>query len=213
MLGRDGSVRSHGWGADGQLGVPASTPTTAPVTIPPFDHIERIAAYSDASFAFSRNALYAWGNSEWGQLGLGNAHPRIATPTAVPAPRDVIDIAPGGSFTLLRTREHVYGVGHGCFGDPLHHHQPSTYLVPHRLHWRASVQHVAAGNAHAALVRLLRLAPHLSSKLTLAMHRKRRIGSSTCGGDCGRAGTAMTPFPAPSSLQQHLFTYRCQARL
>ena len=156
-----GRLFAAGWGADGQLGVDVAI-TLDPITgvmecvpLPSLPHApRRIFAGSDMSFALCDDGLYAWGNAEWGQLGLGNTHPKIAHPTPVPLPNgltpvDIVDVAVGGSFVLVLGRDgRVWGVGRACFDAP----QPILQLAPVPCNW-GPARMVAAGNAHAAYVR------------------------------------------------------------
>ncbi len=101
----DGSVLAWGSNTRGQLGLGCAGLDSfrdRPVKVDGFDGLEvvKLAAGHDFSLALCANGtVYAWGNNDTGQLGLGDTETRnqILTPTRIPAldGAGIVEVAAG----------------------------------------------------------------------------------------------------------------------
>ena len=125
FLTSGGRVFAVGSSRNGLLGLPADHPVfanpkfpgriTTPVEVPfpnPDDPVRRIAVRERGNMAVTvGGALYAWGEGNAGQLGLGDENRTVETPTVVMGgvgePFAVYDVSCGDQHTLalLRNRE------------------------------------------------------------------------------------------------------------
>ncbi len=110
----DGTVRSAGDDASGQLGYPSTTPyeNPTPAAIPGVSGAIEVAAPGDNGYALLANGtVTAWGDNESGQLGIGtttgpeecSGDPCVTHPVLIPGLSNVVAIAGGGetAFALL----------------------------------------------------------------------------------------------------------------
>lgn len=83
------------------------------------DVIGMTAGVNCTFYITDNNDLYAFGNNNWGRLGLGDTEDIVSTPTFVMA--NVKDVSSRFDHTLfLKTDGTVYAAGHnhsGCLGD------------------------------------------------------------------------------------------------
>ncbi|MGH1342779.1 MAG: hypothetical protein ACRBN8_14555 [Nannocystales bacterium] len=106
VLHADGSVWTFGDNLYGQLGSDTGgVPRMQPAAIDGLSDIIQVAAGSDVSYALTAEGrVYAWGENDRGQLGLGNAdgdaHP---VPTLISNMTDVVHVAAANTtaFALL----------------------------------------------------------------------------------------------------------------
>lgn len=97
----DGSVRTWGYNAQGQLGNNTLATSAVPVSVAGLaGPVKAIAAGVSHSVALlADGTVQAWGNNEWGQLGDGTTTTRL-TPVTVNMGGPVVAIAAGTSHTL-----------------------------------------------------------------------------------------------------------------
>lgn len=103
-LSRDHHVYSWGWGVHGQLGQSSCEDSVVPVRIAKLDHyrIKSIAAgYGHSAVLSQDGVMLTFGNSQYGQLGLGD-NQKQSTPRPVEAleREKVSHIACGNFFTV-----------------------------------------------------------------------------------------------------------------
>jgi alpha-tubulin suppressor-like RCC1 family protein len=119
-----GALFAFGDNSDGQLGVSAgfgtNDPTPTRVNLP--DQVTQVAAGADYTLALtSTGQLYAFGNNEYGQLGIPTAVQKTATPTLVSLPQEngvVTQVAAGGGQTLVVTSSgQLYTFGLNIYGQ------------------------------------------------------------------------------------------------
>lgn len=98
----DGSVVTFGDNGAGQLGYATEGELgLVPTAVPGLDDIVQVAAGSGCSFALSQDGqVWAWGNNDRGQLGLGTAddEPHVV-PALVPDLSDVASVAAANTTT------------------------------------------------------------------------------------------------------------------
>jgi alpha-tubulin suppressor-like RCC1 family protein len=123
----DGTVRSWGYNAYGQLG--DGTTTESPTPAPPVGLTNVIALASGESHGLallSNGTVMAWGDNESGQLGSGGVEgpekcelvPCRKTPALVPGLTNVVAIAAGGDFNLaLLANGTVMAWGYDSYGQ------------------------------------------------------------------------------------------------
>jgi alpha-tubulin suppressor-like RCC1 family protein len=110
-----------GWGSNGtgQLAQPSSVSiSTAPISIPIAVALKAVAAGGSHALALAEDGqVYAWGNNQLGQLGLGDVAIRYA-PTAVPLAGPAIAVGAGSSHSLAVTSDgQAWTWGWNVFGQ------------------------------------------------------------------------------------------------
>eukprot|EP00126_Sphaerothecum_destruens_P008506 Sdes_comp20241_c0_seq1m13662 len=132
VLTCDRKLFSCGWGCDGQLGLGkklSEAHKTADFAEISFGaesrhargRVGHLSTFADSCIALSEGSMYAWGNSEYSQIFLGNHHDKFDQPTRV-ACFDVSHpnirfskVAVGGTFSLaLSTRGELFACGFGA---------------------------------------------------------------------------------------------------
>ncbi|MGA2005992.1 MAG: hypothetical protein ABSH27_00325 [Solirubrobacteraceae bacterium] len=120
----NGALFAFGDNSDGQLGVSTgfgtNDPTPTRVNLP--DQVTQVAAGADYTLALtSTGQLYAFGDNEYGQLGIPTAVQKTATPTLVSLPQEkgvVTQVAAGGGQTLVVTSSgQLYTFGFNIYGQ------------------------------------------------------------------------------------------------
>ncbi|WPB74364.1 RCC1 repeat-containing protein [Archangium violaceum] len=103
-LREDGTVWSWGSNANGQLGRPTATHfDPIPAQVPGLTDVVALSAGSDHVLALRANGtLWAWGGNRYRQLGFPEATASNPTPRQVPALTNVVDVAAGSDFSLVR---------------------------------------------------------------------------------------------------------------
>ncbi|XP_047141184.2 probable E3 ubiquitin-protein ligase HERC1 isoform X1 [Hydra vulgaris] len=121
VLTKDGKVFTFGQGQYGILGDGGNSPQKTPQLILSLknEHISQIACGKDHTLALANNGkkLYAWGDGEFGKLGLGSTSVR-SIPNLVDSYRNVClkKIACGSKFSIvLATNGYLYTFGHKDF--------------------------------------------------------------------------------------------------
>ena len=130
VLTADGLVYAWGRNYEGELGSGDTTQRATPVTVTvasgaPLTNVVSIAAGNYHSLAVtSGGAVYAWGDNDNGQLGVGDTARRytavpVASPFDATQPMTgIVAVAGGNSFSLfLSTSGAVYGVGYNNNGQ------------------------------------------------------------------------------------------------
>lgn len=122
----NGSVYGWGYNSNGQLGQNDATNRSAPVKIQQSyfggDKVTSIAAGRGRIFAItSAGKLYAWGNNNYGQLGLGDQASR-SIPTEVSRSnfgnKNISAIVVGGNQTIALTADNkLYAWGSNTYGE------------------------------------------------------------------------------------------------
>ena len=122
---RDGTVKTCGTNAWGQLGLGAeSGAARTPVRVPGLTGIVEISAGN--RFSAARNAsgeVFMWGENEAGEIGQGGTSQSVPTPVKVNLPEPVVQISLGGDYSdnghvLALTRSGVvYGWGNDRAGQ------------------------------------------------------------------------------------------------
>jgi alpha-tubulin suppressor-like RCC1 family protein len=119
-----GVLYAFGDNSHGQLGTSAGFGTNDPaptrVSLP--GPVTQVAAGTDYTLAVtSTGQLYAFGNNEYGQLGIPTATAQTATPTLVSLPQEtgvVTQVAAGGGQTLVVTSSgQLYTFGFNIYGQ------------------------------------------------------------------------------------------------
>ncbi len=150
----DGRLFAWGLNTSGQLGLGPNTPTLSlvptptPVPSPAHARWSQVAAGSGFSLGLTTTGeLFAWGNNESGQLGIGRLLPRADAPHQVPPPAPTlhwIRLAAGANHALAMTDDtslyawgaNLYGQA-GVFPDP-----PPPWpgeFLPRRIEWPPNV--------------------------------------------------------------------------
>ncbi|XP_062009752.1 uncharacterized protein LOC133726254 [Rosa rugosa] len=169
-LSEDGEVYTWGLGSMGQLGhcsLQSADKELLPRRVVALDAIfmKDVACGGVHTCAVTqKGALYAWGGSRAGQLGLGpetgffscNPNESASFFRNIPAlviPLGVQLIACGHSHTLISTREgRIHGWGYNSYGQASN--EKSTYAwYPSPVDWCVgAVQKLAAGGGHSAVL-------------------------------------------------------------
>jgi alpha-tubulin suppressor-like RCC1 family protein len=125
----DGSVLTWGSNADGQLGYTTEeTGSAQPAPVPGVTDVVQLAAGANCSYALTADGrVYAWGENNKGQLGLGASDGEAHTaPALIPGLEGVVAIAAGNrtGYALLADgtlrawgQNHAGQVGNGQEGD------------------------------------------------------------------------------------------------
>ncbi|KAI0235042.1 hypothetical protein L0F63_007006 [Massospora cicadina] len=122
LLSEDG-LFAMGWGADGQLGlgkdppVNQDAPTPIPLRFSPKE-IKKVSSSHDCTLLLLESGkVYSWGNSEYGQGMHGEKLDRVLEATPISFDEKVVDVAAGGSFSLLLSETgKVFVCGFGVLG-------------------------------------------------------------------------------------------------
>lgn len=120
----DSEGRLYAWGENthGQLGLGDINNRILPelVPLPPRTYITHVTSSGNHSLALdSEGRLYAWGENQWGQLGLGDFNSRII-PTLVPIKSNapIFQIVSGGGHNLALDKEgRLYVWGRNYCGE------------------------------------------------------------------------------------------------
>ena len=167
LLLAGGRLHSWGWGESGALGHGVKRDELLPRLIdalPPVRHCSAGDAYTLAVCA-ARGELHAWGEDEYGRLGLGDESGTRLVPTAVRVPREHVHGAAAGAaagatprFTrccgarnhslAVCARGDVYSFGSGDMGV-LGHGDCRDRLRPSRVAALEGIREVAAGWHHS----------------------------------------------------------------
>eukprot|EP00731_Ephydatia_muelleri_P016644 Em0009g1068a len=130
FLSADGRAFACGWSGDGQTGVGHYDSVHCPKPIANLGEVQSLYTCADNSFALTVSGeVYAWGNNEYGQLGVASTSPQLHTAAKVDLSTlagRVVSVAPGGAFTTFLTDAgSVYYCGYGlgpetsCMVKPL----------------------------------------------------------------------------------------------
>ena len=121
VLTANGDIWSCGWGADGQtgLGHTKEQQSFGLVHLPSNVKIKKVATMSDSCLVLSDcGEVFAWGNSEYNQLGFSTEKTLITKPTKIPELQNVVDVAIGNAMGLALTDVgDVYTWGYGLLGN------------------------------------------------------------------------------------------------
>ena len=137
----------YGWGinSDNQLGDGNTTNALSPLVITLPSGVTPVAGAGGADHTLmigSDGNLYAWGNNDFGQLGIGNLTTE-STPVKVSLPAGVIpvSVAAGNDHSLaIGSNGTVYAWGHNAFGQLGNGTTTNSHSTRRR---------VAAGGRHA----------------------------------------------------------------
>jgi alpha-tubulin suppressor-like RCC1 family protein len=122
FLDTRGRVYATGYNFEGQIGLGYTSRIRTHVPIPYFANIPIASATCGCShtiFLDTKGKVYAVGNNETGQLGLGDVT-RRTTPTPIPffANIPIVSVSAGQTHTIfLDTSGKVYAVGNNKFGQ------------------------------------------------------------------------------------------------
>lgn len=114
----DGTVKSWGANASGQLGNGTTIGQSVPTTVAGLSGVSAVDAGNDHVLAVRKGRVYAWGNNAKGQLGNGlTEDDSKKTPVDVQALNDVKDVGAGCQFSVaLRKDGTVWTWGDGTNG-------------------------------------------------------------------------------------------------
>ncbi|KAI9485241.1 MAG: regulator of chromosome condensation 1/beta-lactamase-inhibitor protein II [Benjaminiella poitrasii] len=117
ILATEDHVYGMGWSADGQLGQ-GKEDKDRPSKLPLVSCVKKLASSTDFTLALSHDGkLWTWGNSEYGQGIQGKTIDRILEPLEIKVQEEVVDIAAGGPFSVLLTKDGcVHTCGYGALG-------------------------------------------------------------------------------------------------
>jgi alpha-tubulin suppressor-like RCC1 family protein len=119
-LTESGEVYAWGGNEKGQLGLGDAKDRRRPTKVPGLARVKSIAVGGGLIFALAlteSGEVYAWGQNERGQLGLGDREDRL-TPTKVPGLTGIKAIAAGHSHSLALTESgEVYAWGRNDKGQ------------------------------------------------------------------------------------------------
>lgn len=121
-IDREGRLYAWGENTHGQLGLGDINNRILPelVPLPPRTYITHVTSSGNHSLALdSEGRLYAWGENQWGQLGLGDFNSRII-PTLVPIKSNapIFQIVSGGGHNLALDKEgRLYAWGRNYCGE------------------------------------------------------------------------------------------------
>ncbi|MCZ8518601.1 MULTISPECIES: RCC1 domain-containing protein [Paenibacillus] len=152
IAAQDGSVKSWGTNASGQLGLGDTMPRTEPTTIPSLSaaNVTQIAANLSSHVLLLQKdgTVLAWGNNDAGQLGLGDTANRL-TPILIPNLTDVIQVAVGTGFSMALLKDGtVKAWGTNTYGQ-LGLSDTVNRSVPTIITGLNNIIQVAAGGSHS----------------------------------------------------------------
>lgn len=152
---QNGAVFSWGTNGYGQLGngTQGSQSYTTPAPVSGLSSgVSAIIAGSDSSFAIRDGMLYAWGDGNAGELGLGNMFV-VTTPTVVTAFNGGVTAVAGGSVhSLMVQNGALYACGNNRSGQ-LGGGPDSGSRTPQAVNgFSSGVTSVAAGSYHSLAV-------------------------------------------------------------
>ena len=138
VLTSDGAVYSWGVNTSGQNGygyAKSYNRTPVATAIPRGKVITQIAVGESHVIALSSDGdVYAWGNNDNGQLGIGIKIQRELTPTLLPITEKVVQIAATGKGGAALTEDgHVYAWGNGNLSAELKAEGESAGDTDHKL--------------------------------------------------------------------------------
>ena len=122
-LKTDGTLWAWGWNDPGEIGLGDSKSPSVPTQVGTANDWAAVAgggtAVSGYSLAIKKDgSLWAWGNSHWGQLGLGYSMESRDTPARVGAASDWAAVACGGAHTLaLKSDGTLWAWGDSQYGQ------------------------------------------------------------------------------------------------
>lgn len=150
LLGSDGTVRSWGDNAEGQLGNGNTTQQSVPSAVLTLAEIKDIAAGGMHALALDADGqVYAWGDNAYGQLGTDSTGDDRSTPVRVGGLGKVKAIAAGADFSLaLMETGKVYAWGRGIHGQ-LGNGSRATTSAPSQVVGLENIVMIAAGAQHA----------------------------------------------------------------
>ena len=170
----EGQSQVYAWGANelGQLGLGHNNAVTVPTLLPFPDSLAHwtlnniVASGSgNSAFAIFQNAegqsqVYAWGDNEVGELGLGHNNAVVNRPTLLPFPDSLAhwtlnNIVSSGdnTFTIFQNAEgqsQVYAWGYNCFGQLGLGHNNAVVNRPTLLPFPDSLAHWTLNNIFAS---------------------------------------------------------------
>ena len=123
VIVQDANGKLWGWGdnTNGVLGTAYSPQTgttiTSPIQLDLPSNVTSVyvsAGYDHVLMLASDGCVYAWGNNEYGQLGIDNGGAMLTTPTLVSAlqNKDIVAVAAGARFSLALSKSgQVYSFG------------------------------------------------------------------------------------------------------
>ncbi|MDT7949277.1 MAG: hypothetical protein RQ897_13140 [Thermoflexus sp.] len=146
-LTESGEVYAWGGNEKGQLGLGDAKDRRRPTKVPGLARVKSIAVGGGLIFALAlteSGEVYAWGQNERGQLGLGDREDRL-TPTKVPGLTGIKAVAAGHSHSLALTESgEVYAWGRNDKGQ-LGLGDTEDRLTPTKVPGLAGVKAIATG--------------------------------------------------------------------
>ncbi|RUS76283.1 hypothetical protein EGW08_015955 [Elysia chlorotica] len=154
---RNGDLYTWGRSLQGRLGhgdVPQAvcTPTRVETLHMLKLRVEAVACGCEHTLALTQQGVYGWGNSRYGQVGVGTRHvyrrPMLVEGLQLEV---VVSVQCGHYHSLALTEDHqVYSWGWGVHGQ-LGHGDPEDCLIPQHVRYlmNTGVVKVAAGYAHS----------------------------------------------------------------
>ncbi|GFR62447.1 X-linked retinitis pigmentosa GTPase regulator-like protein [Elysia marginata] len=154
---RNGDLYTWGRSLQGRLGhgdVPQAVCTPARVeTLHMLKlRVEAVACGCEHTLALTQQGVYGWGNSKYGQVGVGTRHvyrrPMLVEGLQL---ETVVSVQCGHYHSLALTEDHqVYSWGWGVHGQ-LGHGNPEDCLIPQHVRYLMNfgIVKVAAGYAHS----------------------------------------------------------------
>ena len=100
-----GALYAWGYNDYGQLGIGNTVDQNAPVKIEGFDGdaIKQIVTGAHHTLALTEaGALYAWGDNQYGQLGIGSREHQLNAPVIIPKFRELLKISSDGITNAYR---------------------------------------------------------------------------------------------------------------
>lgn len=138
----NGSIFACGWGADGQTGQGHTNDTPAPSRVvgDANKNITKVHTRADTCVAINEKAeLFAFGNSEYSQTGLGTNPDQVMNMTKVLGLPPVVDAAAGSGCSLILTADSsLYSVGYGVLSLQGHLETMQFAKVEHSIPGRPS---------------------------------------------------------------------------